>query len=145
MACRQHPAPHVADDRAVVHGQEWAASSPFQYFTDLEPGLGALVTEGRRREFEYFPEFTDPVARLRIPDPQDAATFERSTLDWSEREQPAHAQSLALYTDLLRLRNTHRALGATEEDLDRSGGHRRRDGRHAAQRRRRAVPGCRPA
>ena len=96
-------------------GQEWAASSPFQYFTDLEPGLGAHVTEGRRREFEDFPEFTDPVARLRIPDPQDPATFERSTLDWSEREQPAHAQSLALYTELLRLRNTHRALGATAE------------------------------
>ena len=96
-------------------GQEWAASSPFQYFTDLEPGLGELVTEGRRREFEYFPEFADAVARLRIPDPQDAATFERSRLDWSEREQPPHAQSLALYTDLLRLRNTHRALGPVEE------------------------------
>ena len=96
-------------------GQEWAASSPFQYFTDLEPGLGELVTEGRRREFEYFPEFADPVARLRIPDPQDAATFERSKLDWSERERPPHAQSLALYTDLLRLRNTPRALGAAEE------------------------------
>jgi maltooligosyltrehalose trehalohydrolase len=96
-------------------GQEWAASSPFQYFTDLEPGLGELVTEGRRREFEYFPEFADPVARLRIPDPQDAATFEHSKLDWSERERPPHAQSLALYTELLRLRNTHRALGAAEE------------------------------
>ena len=55
------------------------------------------------------------MARLRIPDPQDAATFERSKLDWSERERPPHAQSLALYTDLLRLRNTHRALGAAEE------------------------------
>ena len=96
-------------------GQEWAASSPFQYFTDLEPRLGVLVTEGRRREFEDFPEFTDPAARSRIPDPQDAATFERSKLDWSERERPEHAQSLALYTDLLRLRNTHRALGAAEE------------------------------
>ena len=96
-------------------GQEWAASSPFQYFTDLEPRLGVLVTEGRRREFEDFPEFTDPGARSRIPDPQDVGTFERSKLDWSERERPEHAQSLALYTDLLRLRNTHRALGAAEE------------------------------
>ena len=43
------------------------------------------------------------------------ATFERSKLDWSERERPEHAQSLALYTDLLRLRNTHRALGAAQE------------------------------
>jgi maltooligosyltrehalose trehalohydrolase len=96
-------------------GQEWAASSPFQYFTDLEPGLGELVTEGRRREFEYFPEFADPVARRRIPDPQDPATFERSKLNWNERERPPHRLSLALYTDLLRLRNTHPALGGAEE------------------------------
>ena len=30
-------------------GQEWAASTPFQYFTDLEPELGRAVTEGRVR------------------------------------------------------------------------------------------------
>ena len=33
-------------------GQEWAATSPFLYFTDHEPRLGRLVTEGRRREFK---------------------------------------------------------------------------------------------
>jgi maltooligosyltrehalose trehalohydrolase len=96
-------------------GQEWAASTPFQYFTDLEPALGVLVTEGRRREFAHFPEFADPEARLRIPDPQAPATFERSKLDWTERGRTPHAQSLALYTDLLRLRNAHRALGAAQE------------------------------
>jgi maltooligosyltrehalose trehalohydrolase len=95
-------------------GQEWAASSPFQYFTDLEPALGVLVTAGRRREFQDFPEFSDDAARARIPDPQDPATFQRSKLDWSERKRPDHAASLALYTDLLRLRNTHRALGPSE-------------------------------
>ncbi|HEU0014046.1 MAG TPA: malto-oligosyltrehalose trehalohydrolase, partial [Longimicrobium sp.] len=31
-------------------GQEWAATSPFQYFTDHPPELGKLVTEGRREE-----------------------------------------------------------------------------------------------
>ena len=35
-------------------GQEWAASTPFQFFTDLEPELGSLVTDGRRREFSNF-------------------------------------------------------------------------------------------
>jgi maltooligosyltrehalose trehalohydrolase len=95
-------------------GQEWAASAPFQYFTDLEPQLGRLVTEGRRREFEDFPEFADRSALARIPDPQDPATFERSRLDWSERASPAHAGCLALYTELLRLRRTHRALAASE-------------------------------
>ena len=95
-------------------GQEWAASSPFQFFTDLEPGLGALVSEGRRREFRDFPGFSDPAARARIPDAQDPATFERSRLDWSERNTAGHAESLALYTELLRLRGTHPALAASE-------------------------------
>jgi maltooligosyltrehalose trehalohydrolase len=96
-------------------GQEWAASTPFQYFTDLEPELGKLVTEGRRKEFKAFPEFADPAAREAIPDPQASSTFEQSTLRWSERTEPAHATSLALYTELLRLRHSHRALGASPE------------------------------
>ena len=56
-------------------GQEWAASTPFQYFTDLGPDLGRLVTEGRRTEFAAFPEFSDPGGPERIPDPQAEATF----------------------------------------------------------------------
>jgi maltooligosyltrehalose trehalohydrolase len=93
-------------------GQEWAADSPFQYFTDLEPDLGRQVTAGRRREFKDFPEFTDPQARQRIPDPQAQSTFEASRLDWGERERGLHAATLRLYSELLRLRRSHRALGA---------------------------------
>ena len=94
-------------------GQEWSASSPFQFFTDFEPGLGTLVTEGRRREFRDFPGFSDPVARALVPDPQDGATLERSRLDWSERTVPVHETCLALYTELLRLRSIHGALAAS--------------------------------
>jgi maltooligosyltrehalose trehalohydrolase len=94
-------------------GQEWAASSPFQFFTDLEPGLGRQVTEGRRREFKNFPGFSDPAAQALVPDPQDPATFERSRLDWSERIGPAHQTCLSLYAELLRLRRTHGALAAS--------------------------------
>ena len=35
-------------------GQEWAASTPFLFFTDFEPELGSRVAEGRRREFAAF-------------------------------------------------------------------------------------------
>jgi maltooligosyltrehalose trehalohydrolase len=96
-------------------GQEWAVSSPFQYFTEMEPDLGRLVTEGRRREFREFPEFADPAARERIPDPQDATTFERSRLNWDERGSGVHVLTLALYRELLRLRRAHRALAASGE------------------------------
>jgi maltooligosyltrehalose trehalohydrolase len=93
-------------------GQEWAVRAPFQYFTDLEPGLGAQVTVGRAGEFKDFPGFADAAARARIPDPQAPETFERSRLDWRERETDDHRETLALYTELLRLRNIHPALGA---------------------------------
>ena len=85
-------------------GQEWAADSPFLYFTDHEPELGKLVTEGRRREFAAFPEFADPEQRRSIPDPQSPSTFEASKLRWSERELAEHRQTLELYRSALAMR-----------------------------------------
>jgi maltooligosyltrehalose trehalohydrolase len=85
-------------------GQEWAAPEPFLFFTDHEPGLGRLVTEGRRREFRGFAAFSDAAQRERIPDPQALSTFERSRLDWSRRDEEPHASTLRLHKALLRLR-----------------------------------------
>ena len=83
-------------------GQEFAASSPFLYFTDHNPELGKLVTEGRRNEFSAFRQFQDAALRQGIPDPQAKATFLRSKLDWREAE--THAGMLGLYRALLALR-----------------------------------------
>jgi maltooligosyltrehalose trehalohydrolase len=87
-------------------GQEWAASSPFLYFTDHEPELGELVRRGRRKEFEHFAAFTAPESRERIPDPQAPSTFEASRLRWAERTAPSHQRILDLYRALLSLRRT---------------------------------------
>jgi maltooligosyltrehalose trehalohydrolase len=91
-------------------GQEWAASTPFQYFTDHPEELGKLVTEGRRSEFGGFSAFRDPETRKRIPDPQAPETFSRSKLRWEERSEPPHAGVLRLYQELLALRRTEPAL-----------------------------------
>lgn len=81
-------------------GEEWGATTPWQFFTaHPEPELGAAVSEGRLREFAQMG--WDPEI---VPDPQDPATFERSHLDWSEREAPDHARLLDLYRALGRLR-----------------------------------------
>jgi maltooligosyltrehalose trehalohydrolase len=85
-------------------GEEWAASTPFLFFCDFEPGLAKLVTDGRRREFEAWPQFADAAVRATIPDPSALATFETSQLRWEERELPQHAAALAFATELLRLR-----------------------------------------
>jgi maltooligosyltrehalose trehalohydrolase len=91
-------------------GQEWAASSPFQYFTDHPEELGKLVTEGRREEFKSFSAFSDPARREAIPDPQAESTFLRSKLKWEERDDAPHRGTLALYRELLRLRAGDPAL-----------------------------------
>jgi len=87
-------------------GQEWAASTPFRYFTDHNAELGALVTEGRRREFASFAAFS----QLEIPDPQALETFLASRLDWGELTAEPHASVLRLYQSLLKLRRTAAAL-----------------------------------
>lgn len=91
-------------------GQEWAASTPFLYFTDHHPELGKLVTRGRREEFKGFAAFSSPDARERIPDPQSEQTFARSRLCWEELAQPPYVQVLVLYRALLELR---RRIGPT--------------------------------
>jgi maltooligosyltrehalose trehalohydrolase len=88
-------------------GQEWAASSPFLYFTDHYEELGKGITEGRRKEFADFSEFNDPKALKQIPDPQALTTFEISKLLWNELSNSPHAETLRLYTDLLRFRRTN--------------------------------------
>lgn len=91
-------------------GQEWAASTPFLFFTDHNAELGRLVTEGRRKEFAGFAAFRDPANRASIPDPQADATFLGSKLVWQELEEPAHAATLALYRTALSLRRDDAAL-----------------------------------
>jgi maltooligosyltrehalose trehalohydrolase len=83
----------------IFQGEEWAASSPFQYFTDHEEELGKLVSEGRKKEFAAFG--WDPAE---IPDPQARETFERSKLNWDERNRPPHAEMLDWYRKLIALR-----------------------------------------
>ena len=87
-------------------GQEFVASSPFQYFTDHNPELGRLVTEGRRKEFAGFASFTE----TQVPDPQAEETFLRSKLPLSEAGREPGASVQALYRQLLELRRTDPVL-----------------------------------
>ena len=84
----------------LFQGEEWAASSPFLYFTNhSDPEVGNAVREGRRREFAAFGWDPD-----QIPDPQDASTFERSRLNWNELEEPFHRRMLDWHRAMIGLR-----------------------------------------
>jgi 1,4-alpha-glucan branching enzyme/maltooligosyltrehalose trehalohydrolase len=88
----------------IFMGDEWAASTPFLFFSNFGGDVARAVTEGRRREFASFPAFADPATRETIPDPEAPETFAASTLHWEEREDPEHARVLAFATELFHQR-----------------------------------------
>jgi maltooligosyltrehalose trehalohydrolase len=93
-------------------GEEWGASTPWQFFTSFDdPDLGDAVRNGRRSEFASHGWDSEDV-----PDPQDPATRERSVLDWSEAEKDQHGWLLDLHRRLIALRRSHPEL--TDPRLD---------------------------
>jgi len=86
----------------IFQGEEFAASTPFQYFADHEDEeMARAVSEGRKREFAAFGWDADEV-----PDPEDRATFERSKLNWSELGDGIHAEMLSWVRELIHLRRS---------------------------------------
>jgi maltooligosyltrehalose trehalohydrolase len=80
----------------LFQGEDYGERRPFQFFTDhIDPAIADATREGRRREFAGFAGYAGE-----LPDPQDAATFERSKLDRSH----ADPEQRAFYAELLALR-----------------------------------------
>ncbi len=100
-------------------GEEFAASTPFQFFTSHpEVDLAKAVTEGRLREFARMDWDLE-----QVPDPQDPGTYERSKLDWSEVDQGRGAVLMEVYRGLARLRQevpelTSPQLGLVQTEVD---------------------------
>ncbi|OBA60860.1 malto-oligosyltrehalose trehalohydrolase [Mycobacterium sp. 1100029.7] len=82
-------------------GEEWGASTPFQFFSSHpEPELAKATAEGRKAEFAEHGWDADE-----IPDPQDPQTFQRSKLNWDEVDADEHGRLLGFYRDLIALRH----------------------------------------
>ena len=98
----------------LFQGEEWSASTPFQYFTDhQDPALAESVRKGRRAEYADF------VGReSEVPDPQAIQTFERSRLDWDERERGEHREIFEWYRQLIALRRSVPDFENGRLDLD---------------------------
>jgi maltooligosyltrehalose trehalohydrolase len=94
----------------LFQGQEFAASAPFIYFADHEPGLAAQVQRGRLDFMAQFANLAQPEMAERLPAPHDAASFERCRVDHAERERPGHRAAWQMHRDLLVLRRDDAVL-----------------------------------
>ena len=92
----------------LFQGQEFAASTPFLYFADLDADLADLVRKGRQAFLTQFPSIAAYVASQPLDDPIDPSTPARCVLDFAERR--THAWAYALHRDLLALRRENAAF-----------------------------------
>jgi maltooligosyltrehalose trehalohydrolase len=96
----------------IFMGQEWAASTPFLFFSNHGGDLGRSISSGRLREFGEGESGNAAVA----PDPEDPSSFEGSKLDWSERGVGQHAAALSLYKACLLERGLLKRQGALRKE-----------------------------
>ena len=76
----------------IFMGEEWASTSPWQFFTSFDDDLADAVRRGRRAEFGAHGWSEDEV-----PDPQDPATRDASVLDWDQAQAGHHRLMLQWY------------------------------------------------
>ena len=81
-------------------GEEYGETAPFQYFVDhSDTDLNQAVREGRKKEFAAF-------GWTEVPDPLDAATFERSRVHLDATHDERQNALLGWYRRLIHLRKT---------------------------------------
>ena len=88
----------------LFQGQEFGASTPFIFFTDV--GDGPMREAIRRGRFEFlaqFPSLATEETQKALPVPSDPTVFVRSKLDFSERQK--NKEFYDLHVDLLQLRH----------------------------------------
>src|SRR6266403_1120639 len=87
----------------LFQGQEFGASTPFLFFTDVGDGpMREAIRKGRFEFLAQFPSLATKEVQERLPVPSDPTVFVRSKLDFSERQK--NKQWYDLHIDLLRLR-----------------------------------------
>lgn len=84
-------------------GQEFGASKPFLYFSDIgDDKLRDAIREGRFQFLSQFPSLAAPEVQKEFLIPTDPGTFARCKLDFSERAK--NKQLYDFHVDLIKLR-----------------------------------------
>src|SRR6266480_3949803 len=86
----------------LFQGQEFGASSPFLFFTDVgDAAVSDGIRKGRAELLAPFLSLTEEETLRSLPAPDDPQTFSRCKLDFSEREKNRDLYNL--HIDLLKL------------------------------------------
>jgi maltooligosyltrehalose trehalohydrolase len=87
----------------LFQGQEFGASKPFLFFTDVgDQPMKDAIRNGRFKFLKQFPSLAAEEIRAILPSPDDPDVFVRCKLDFSERQ--TNRQFYDLHLDLLKLR-----------------------------------------
>ena len=88
----------------LFQGQEFGASTPFVFFTDVGDGpMREAIRKGRFEFLAQFPSLATEETQKELPVPSDPRVFVRCKLDFSERER--NKEFYDLHVDLLGLRH----------------------------------------
>lgn len=96
-------------------GEEWASRTPFPYFCDHGPEIGAGIASGRAQEFASWDleaAYGTPVPP--IPDPQAEETFASAHLNWDDLDDPEHQRFFRFVKDLIALRRSEPSFASTD-------------------------------
>ena len=84
-------------------GEEWAATTPFPFFSDYGGELAEAVRRGRTKQLMQTGQVDKETLRG-APDPQAESTFLSSKLRWEELNDPFHAARFDWYRRILEIR-----------------------------------------
>jgi maltooligosyltrehalose trehalohydrolase len=87
-------------------GDEWGASTPFQFFCDFPGDMAEKIRKGRREFLKKELHLQDSDLD-RMPDPLAPEAFLVSHLNWNELTEPIHADWLQWYRRILAVRRDH--------------------------------------
>ena len=88
----------------LFQGQEFGASTPFQYFSDVgDDNLKEAIRKGRFEFLAQFPSVATAEVQSRLPVPSRPETFAACKIDWRERQR--NPELYQLHRDLIQLRH----------------------------------------
>ena len=88
----------------VFQGQEFAASTPFDFFADHGPDIVQAIDDGRRQFLSQFPSLAGDSMKQLLATSSREDTFLRCRLDFRERR--TNSRFYHMFQDLVRLRKT---------------------------------------